>query len=216
MNITRTQVISLSFLPPVISTIVLCNIFVINCTFCYCAFFVLYKWTISPICQSSPYKTIVLSIDTLRYLFFKINTSMVFHTCHLASESERDQRNFKINDVLCRISCFRILPEQSKITWLAQCRPASMDKIGTDSRMSQSFITPEESQEAIVSPCQCWKQTKCITFVLLQRRKRMTQGWIPTDARHSNCMYLNKSELLYVRLSQSLNNYVDLNSNNTI
>lgn len=70
--------------------------------------------------------------------------------------------------------------------WTAGHGPASMDKIGTDFRMSQNFTMPERPQEAIISPCQFWKQKKGITFVLLQRRKRTTQGWIPLDTRHSN------------------------------
>jgi len=114
------------------------------------------------------------------------------------------------NKACLRKICFRILPEQSKTTWLARYGPASMDKKRTDCWMSQSFIMPEESQEEIVSPCQCWKQNKGIISVLLQRGKHMTQGWVCTDARHSNCMYLNKCKLLHVRLSQPLNNYVDL------
>lgn len=36
------------------------------------------------------------------------------------------------------------------------------------------------------------------------------------DARYSDCMYLNKFKLLFVRLSRSLEHYIDLNTNAAI
>lgn len=96
---------------------ILCTIFVINCTFFYCTFFILYKWTISPTCQSSPQKTSVLIIGTIRHLFFKINTSMLFRMCYLASEWERDQRDFKTNHALGRKSLESYQSDRRRPGW---------------------------------------------------------------------------------------------------
>ena len=56
----------------------------------------------------------------------------------------------------------KILPDESKFTSLPGLGPTSMDTIGKSLRKSHSFVTPQESQDAIMWSFKVYKKKKCV------------------------------------------------------
>lgn len=56
----------------------------------------------------------------------------------------------------------KILPDESKFTSLPGLGPTSMDTIGKSLRKSHSFVTPQESQDAIMWSFKVYKKEMCV------------------------------------------------------
>lgn len=60
----------------------------------------------------------------------------------------------------------KILPDESKFTSLPGLGPTSMDTIGKSLRKSHSFVTPQESQDAIMWSFKVYRKRNVCTYTL--------------------------------------------------